>query len=317
MLDVGIDLGGTNIKVGIVDSEFKIIAKTSIKTDMPKPVEQIVDNIANCVVNLCDLNDVKFDNIDTIGIGSPGNVNSKTGVVLNAANLNFKNTPLGELLSQKLGRKVTVENDANAAAYGEYLAGAGVGFKDLTVITLGTGVGGGIIINGKIHNGFGFCGGELGHMVLEKDGVPCNCGRKGCIEVYCSATALKRMTADALKDNPQSRIKDFSIQEISGKTAFEAMKIGDETATRVVKRYLDYLGCAVTNIVNLLQPELILIGGGICKEGDFIIKPLTEYVMREAFYIDRENGAFTKIAAAKLGNDAGIIGASKIRKGHI
>ncbi|MDR1753797.1 MAG: ROK family protein [Eubacterium sp.] len=306
MYNIGIDLGGTNIKIGVVDSGYNIVGKSSIKTAMPRSPEEIASSIAEGVTNLC-----KSNAINNIGIGTPGMVDSKTGFVLNATNLNFNNVPLGKMLSQKLNKKVFVENDANAAAYGEYLAGAGKSFKErgitsAVVITLGTGVGCGIIIDGKIFSK----GSEVGHTVIVKDGVSCKCGRGGCFESYCSATGLIRMTKEVMEKNPDSKLWKFAktFDDVNGKTAFDAMRKGDLAASILVNNFIEYLGCGITNIVNIFRPGLVLIGGGLSNEGDAIIGPLTEYVEREAFYADPGN--FTKIGVAELGNDAGIIGAS-------
>lgn len=311
MYNIGIDLGGTNIKVGVVDENFRIVGRSNVKTNLPRPAEDIVDSIVEAVNMACVDCNIAISDVTSIGIGTPGVADRNTGVVLYSSNLGFKNTQLGSMLKAKIGKDVYVENDANAAAFGEVLNGAGKGYKNVVVITLGTGVGGGIIIDGKIYTGFNFCGAELGHSVIEYNGRECSCGRKGCFEAYSSATALIRATKNAMEANKNSRlwaIADNSITNVDGKTAFEGMRVGDETGKAVVEEYINYLGCGLVNVVNTFQPEVLLIGGGICKEGEYLTKPLEEYIERESYCINPEKS--TKLAVAKLGNDAGIVGAA-------
>ncbi|MGN0701082.1 MAG: ROK family protein, partial [Oscillospiraceae bacterium] len=232
-------------------------------------------------------------------------------IVLYSCNLGFNNTDLRTLIKAKLGKEVYVENDANAAAFGEVLNGAGKGYKDVIVVTLGTGVGGGIIIDGKIYTGFNFCGAELGHTVIQYGGRQCGCGRKGCFEAYSSATALINMTKEAMEQHKDSKMWELAggdIANVDGKTAFDGWRAGDAAAAGVVDMYIEYLGCGLTNIVNTFQPEVLLIGGGICKEGENLTKPLNEFIKRESYCIDPSRS--TRLDICKLGNDAGIIGAA-------
>lgn len=309
--NIGIDLGGTNIKVGLVDENYNIVAKASCKTDLPRSAEKIADSIAETVWQALNEAHVTIDELNSIGIGTPGTANRDTGMVLYSCNLGFKNTDLRSLIGARLGKDVYVENDANAAAFGEVLAGAGKGCRDVVVVTLGTGVGGGIIIDGRIYTGFNYCGAELGHTVIKYGGRPCNCGRKGCFEAYSSATALINMTKEAMEADKTSKMWDIcsgDISKVDGKTAFDGMRAGDKCACGVVDSYINYLGCGLTNIVNTFQPELLLIGGGICKEGENLTKPLEEFIARESYCVDPEKS--TRLAIAQLGNDAGIIGAA-------
>lgn len=310
MFNIGIDLGGTNISVGIVNENYDITARGKVKTDLPRPAEAIVESICEAVEISLKEAGLALDDINSVGIGTPGAANRSSGVVLYSNNLAFDNVPLGKMLEEKLGKKVYVENDANAAAYGEYLAGSGKGYENVVVITLGTGVGGGIIIDGKIYTGFNFCGAELGHTVIEYGGRPCTCGRKGCFEAYSSATALITATKKAMNEHKDSALWKIagSLDKVDGKTAFDGMRAGDETAKAVVKEYIEYLGCGITNVVNIFQPEVLLIGGGVCKEGENLTVPLKEIVGREAYCIDPNRS--TKLDICKLGNDAGIIGAA-------
>ncbi len=317
MFNIGIDLGGTNIKAGIVDENYKIVAAASVKTNLPRPAEGIVDGICEAVDIALKKADIKLDDIAAVGIGTPGSANRETGEVLYSNNLGFKNTPLGDMLKQRLGKNIYVENDANAAAFGEYLAGGGKGYENVVVITLGTGVGGGVIIDGKIYTGFNFCGAELGHTVIEYNGRPCTCGRKGCFEAYSSATALITATKKAMEENKSSRLWEIAggeIENVDGKTAFDGMRAGDETAIGVVKEYIDYLGCGLTNMANIFQPQILLIGGGICKEGENLTKPLQEIIAKECYCIDEK--LLPKLDICKLGNDAGIIGAAFLCRLH-
>ena len=310
MYNIGIDLGGTNIKVGVVNEDYGIISQSSVKTNLPRPAEGIVEGICEAVNLALEKANLTLADIESVGIGTPGAANRSTGVVLYSNNLGFDNTPLGRMLSDKLGKEIFVENDANAAAFGEYLAGAGKGYENVLVITLGTGVGGGVIIDGKIYTGFNFCGAELGHTVIEYNGRPCSCGRKGCFEAYSSATALINATKKAMEQDKNSRLWEIagSPDNVDGKTAFDGMRAGDETSKKVVNEYIEYLGCGLTNMVNIFQPQVLLIGGGVCKERDNLTKPLKEIIDREAYCIDL--GSSTKLDICRLGNNAGIIGAA-------
>lgn len=310
MYNIGIDLGGTNIKVGLVDENYNIVAKATAKTNLPRPAEEICASIVETVWQALNEAKVTIGEVNSIGIGTPGVANRNSGIVLYSCNLGFNNTDLRTLIKAKLGKEVYVENDANAAAFGEVLNGAGKGYKDVVVVTLGTGVGGGIIIDGKIYTGFNFCGAELGHTVIQYGGRQCGCGRRGCFEAYSSATALINMTKESMEANRDSKMWEIAgdLSGVDGKTAFDGMRAGDEAAIAVVNMYIEYLGCGLTNIVNTFQPEVLLIGGGICKEGENLTKPLEEFVKRESYCIDPTRS--TKLDICKLGNDAGIIGAA-------
>ena len=311
MYNIGIDLGGTNIKVGLVDENYNIVQKATAKTNLPRPASEICGTIVELIWQCLNAAKVTIGEVNSIGIGTPGVANRNSGVVLYSCNLDFHNTDLRSLLKQRLDKPIYVENDANAAAFGEVLAGAGKGYSDVVVVTLGTGVGGGIIIGGKIYTGFNFCGAELGHTVIEFNGRQCGCGRKGCFEAYSSATALINMTKEAMeahKDSKMWEIAGGDIEKVDGKTAFDGMRADDEAAKGVINMYIEYLGCGLTNIVNTFQPEVLLIGGGICKEGENLTKPLYEIIKRDSYCVDEKQS--TKLDICKLGNDAGIIGAA-------
>ena len=308
---IGVDLGGTNIAVGIANERFNIISKKSIPTACPRSAESIADDISKCISELCKTSYIHTADICWIGIGTPGSVDSKTGVVERAHNLGFVDTPLRKLIEQRLNILCYIENDANCAAYGEFLAGNAKGANNAVCITIGTGIGGGIIIDKKIYSGSNSYGAELGHTVIEINGKQCNCGRKGCMEQYCSATALIEQTKEAMQQDTDSLMWqecDRDITKVSGKTAFDAMRRNDETAKKVVEKYIDYLACGCTNMINIFQPDVLLIGGGISKEGEHLLNPLRKIISNDSF--DKNPKKATKIVAASLGNDAGIIGAA-------
>lgn len=312
---IGIDLGGTNIAVGVVDSSYKICGRASTPTNAPRPAAEIVEDIYLTAQKAAQDAGISLDEVEWIGAGTPGTVNPETGVVGLAANLDFHNTPLGKLLAERFGQRVFLENDANAAAYGEALAGAAAGMSSVVMVTIGTGIGGGIIIDGKIQSGFNHKGAELGHMGMVYQGVPCTCGRIGCIEAYCSATGLIRITREAMEQHKDSKMWEWcgsDLARASGRTAFESMRAGDEASRAVVEQYIEYFAYALSGIINLLMPEILVIGGGVSKEGEFLLVPLRERTYAQTFNHEPDN--CTRIVKATLGNDAGIIGAAFLGK---
>lgn len=312
MYHIGIDLGGTNIACGVVDDNNKIVGRGKIKTDRKHSDKEIILDMAAAAKMAVENAGLKLSDITDYGVACPGTVDPEKGMVIYANNLNFRNSVIIEGLSKELGLKGYIDNDANAAAYGELLAGSGMGAKDFIAITLGTGVGGGIIIGGKIYSGFNYAGAELGHMSIAFDGEPCNCGNKGCLEAYASATALIRQTKEAMEKDHSSKMWEVAgnLENVDGCTAFDAMNMGDKTAADVVDRYISYLACGVTNLINIFQPEFVCIGGGISHSGDDLLIPLREKVNRCDY--NRDATKKTKICCASLGNDAGIIGASNL-----
>lgn len=309
---LGIDLGGTNIAVGIVDENYKIVAKASNKTKTDS-AEQVADTMAATAKEALENAGLTLDDIPWIGIGSPGTVNKATGLIEFANNLPFKNTPMAQMLSDRLGgKKVIMENDANAAAFGEYMAGALKGADNAVAITLGTGVGGGIIINHKIYSGSNFAGGELGHTVLVVGGRPCSCGRVGCWETYSSATGLIKTTKEymekAPKDSPLWTIAEGNLDNVNGRTAFDAMRQGDPIGKQIVDEYIFYLGEGISNMINIFQPDILCVGGGISNERDTLMNPLREHIEKQQYAMNSDKK--TVVCRAELGNDAGIIGAA-------
>ncbi len=312
MYRIGIDLGGTNVAVGIVDSENKIVIKGSVPTDAKRHPDYIIKDMAYLCERLLKDANVLLCQIEMIGIASPGAVDSANGIITYAGNINMIDYPIAQKLKEYLDvKRIYVENDANAAAMGEAVAGSGKGVNSFVMVTLGTGVGGGIVINGKIYSGFNGAGGEIGHMVIEHNGLQCTCGRRGCWETYSSATGLITMTKESMMVNRNSlmwKLVDGNIENVSGKTAFQAAAKGDKAARGVCAQYTDYLACGLVNIINIFQPDMISIGGGVSKEGANLLDPVVEIVERDQF--TRRNRKKTEIRIAELGNDAGIIGAS-------
>ncbi len=311
MYKLGIDLGGTNIVAGVVVDNFHIIGRATAKTNAPRSAEEIADDMAKISYEAIENAWLTIEDVDSFGIGTPGAVDSENGVVLYANNLQFYNVPIAAMMKQRVGKDFYVENDANAAAYGEFLAGAGKNTKNFIAITLGTGVGGGIIIDGKIYSGFNHAGGELGHTVIAMDGEYCTCGRNGCWEAYASATALVRQSKQAMLRYPDSvmwQLCGDNIHKVDGLTAFDAMRKGDEAGKMVVDKYIGYIAIGIANIINIFQPEKLCIGGGISKEGKTLTDPINAYVLGDDYArsIDKR----TVITTAQLGNDAGIIGAA-------
>ena len=313
MYRLGIDLGGTNIVAGVVDGDYKIVAVAKRKTNCPRPAEEIIDDMAAVALEAIEKAGLTPADIDAAGVGAPGSIDAVNGVVIYANNLGFYNVKMAEMLKTRTGIDFFLENDANAAAYGEFVAGAGKGTKDFVMITLGTGVGSGIIIDGKIQSGFNNAGGEVGHTIIQMNGEMCTCGRQGCWEAYASATALIRQTKQAMIKHNDSIMWDIcegDINKVNGITAFDAMRKGDFAGKEVVDKYIYYIAVGLTNAVNIFQPQMVCIGGGISKEGETLINPINDYLKGESYARFIEEKVVVK--PAMLGNDAGIIGAAYI-----
>ena len=304
---IGIDLGGTNIAAALVGEDYSIVRRLSVPTDLPRDPASGCDSMAHLCRRLCEEEGIALSALASVGIGSPGLV--QEGVVLRADNIGFFGVPLAEMMQERLGCSVTVHNDANAAALGELLAGAGKGCTSLVILTLGTGVGGGVIIDGKILRGCNGAAGEIGLLTVIPGGKPCACGLRGCLEAYCSATALIESTKEAMAAHRGRALWQVAptLAEVTGKTAWDAMRLGDSAATALVDAYLDLLAVGVSNLIFLLQPEVICIGGGISGEGEALLAPLRERVYGENPY--RAVRCPTLVRAC-LGNDAGIVGAA-------
>ncbi len=314
---IGVDVGGSNIACAVVDDNCEIISRSKAKTHGTKGVvdyAEVLDVITRSVNLACESAGVRISEISSIGIGCPGICNSDLGIVEYTNNLGFRNAPLKIDVENVFKIPVYLDNDANAAAFGEFVAGAAKGARNAVVITLGTGVGAGIIIDGKIYRGTNFAAGEIGHTVIVADGLPCSCGRKGCFEAYSSATGLVNMTKKAAEDNPDSALNDIikADGKASARTAYKAAKIGDFVGKAVTEQYVKYLAVGIANVINTFQPDVLCIGGGVCNEGDVLLIPLKEAVYKEIY--SRDSKKTTELVICTLGNDAGIIGAAMLHK---
>jgi glucokinase len=312
---IGIDLGGTNIAVGVADENLRIIGRGQRKTNAPRPYEQIFADIIAATEEAIVSAGITVEDVMSIGLGTPGSIDKRTGLITYANNLDFRNVPAVLILQNHFAKPVYLENDANAAALGECRAGAGNGVDSFIMITLGTGVGSGIIVDGKILGGINYAAGEMGHMVIIKDGSRCTCGRRGCWESYSSARALVQQTRDIMRSNQDSlmwQLCDDSYDNINGQTAFRAAKKGDEAGKLVVKNYIAFLATGIVNIINIFQPAMVCIGGGIGKEGEVLLEPLRHVIARERYSCNADRQ--TELVAASLGNDAGILGAALLNE---
>ena len=302
---IGVDVGGTNIKAGIIDDDGKIIKESSIPTGADRPQDTVLQDIINTVQKLIDDSKIKPAQIKSAGIGTPGMIDYNNGSVIYNNNLGWKDFHLAKKMSKSLGIPVTLENDADAAALGEVIAGSAKGAKKAMIVTLGTGVGVGIVIDDKI-----FRGSEFGHMVIHKNGRLCKCGRKGCWESYSSATGLIISTTEAIKHNPESILAHTAELEgtISGRTVFDAAEKNCEVAKKVIDEYISYLACGLANLINGMNPEIISLSGGIANQGEKLLVPLREKVMSEIYEGLKPTAA--KIVTCTLGYKAGLIGAA-------
>ena len=305
---IGIDLGGTNIAVGVVDEQYRIVSEASCPTDAMRPYIDVIGDMIALVEQVLTQAGLTVRDCASIGVGSPGTCDSETGVVVRAYNLGWFNVPLCQLLQNHFGIPAKLSNDANVAALAEAVAGGAVGCKNLVVITLGTGVGSGVILEGKIYAGMRSAGAELGHALLVLDGEPCTCGRRGCWEAYASVTALIRQGKQAAGEHPESLLS--GVEDMMGVDILRCADQGDATAQQVVDRWCDYVAAGLTDIVNTLAPEKILIGGGISQQGERILAPMRRYIETHCF--GQKEGAIPELRCAVLGNEAGIIGAAAL-----
>jgi len=306
MFYLGIDLGGTFIKGGICNEKGEILVQESIPTQVQAGNCKIVENICTLARFLCVKLKIKLTDCYGMGIGVPGMIDSSSGEVIFAGNLGFENFNLKNAVMQELKIPVVIANDANVAALGEAKFGAGKNYKDSVLITLGTGVGGGIIINGKIFAGNRSAGAEIGHMIININGNQCTCGLKGCYEAYASASALIKLTKEKMEQNKNSVLWNVGLDKIDGATAFKYASI-DETAKQIVEEYLDYVAVGLVNVANVFRPQIILLGGGISNEGDNLVIPLRERLNKMIFAGDK--GPKVELSVASLKNKAGLLGA--------
>lgn len=306
-LYLGLDVGGTTVKGIILDADGNVKSKGSVPTVTGEGLADCVAQLAESLVRGAG---AVFSSVAGVGVCCPGTIDGENGTVVFAGNLNLKNYPLKKLLEEKLNIPVKICNDANAAAFGEAKFGAGKGYSDSVMITLGTGVGGGIVIGGKLFEGNKSAGAEIGHMVIERGGNACTCGRRGCFEAYCSARALTAKTKWAMEEDTSSEMwRTYSMDTADGRTAFEYADC-DVTARKVVNWYLKYLTCGIVNICNIFRPQIIIIGGGVAAQGSRLTIPLQAMVDKEIF--GGTAYAPVKIICAALGADAGAYGAAAL-----
>ncbi len=307
----GIDLGGTFIKCGIVDETGTVLVKDKIPTGSTRPYAEIAEDMGKLVLDLIVRAGLDRAQIKAVGIGSPGTIDSQEGVIVYNNNLHWRNVPLGPAVQAIVGLPVFVTNDANAAALGENFAGAAKAYDASILVTLGTGVGGGIVIDRALFEGNRSAGAEIGHTVIRMGGEKCTCGRQGCFEAYASATALIRQTKRAMEKNRDSLLWEVSptLEAVDGKTAFAAASRGDRIAQKVVERYIDYLAEGLANMANIFRPQAIVLGGGVCAEGEALLAPLRKRMDRLLY--GGTDYAPVALIAARLGNDAGLVGAAR------
>lgn len=312
---IGIDLGGTNIAAALVHEDGTFEHKVSIPTRTTDGTEAVLSGLDKVVELVLEESGLSASDIRSIGIGCPGMMNVETGEVLFSANLPLANVNITTGLKAKYGVPVYINNDANCAALGEVTGGAAKGTQEAIFVTLGTGVGGGIVTGGKIYSGHNGCAGEIGHIVIQMGGRQCGCGRKGCWEAYASATGLIVTTKEHMEGDKSSKmweIVDGDLTKVNGRTAFDAMRAGDETAKKVVDIYIRHLAAGVIDLINIFEPEVIAIGGGISNEGETLLAPLREIVNAETYSGKSDQVSQVRITKASLGNDAGIVGAGML-----
>lgn len=311
---IGVDLGGTNIVSAIVNCQGKIVSRLKVPTLAERGKEATIKRIIETIHENIVQSTIVLDDIIGIGIGAPGPLDIKRGIINFAPNLpGWIDVPLKKKLKNEFNMKVVLENDANAAAWGERCFGAGQGVNNLVCFTLGTGIGGGIIIDGKIYHGKNYGAAELGHMTVNKDGPRCNCGNYGCLEAYSSATGIKNRIINRIEEGIKSEFLNFDddklFESLRLKSIFEAARKGDKLTKGVVEEAISYLGIAIANIANILNPEMVVLVGGITNEGDKLLIPLREEVKKRAFY---SNYKSLKIVIGKLGGNAGVLGAAAL-----
>ena len=312
MVYAGIDVGGTGIQVGVVDETGHIIAKSSMVTEVGAPYQEQIAGRARCVQAAMDKAGLPMSELKSVGAGVPGLADQKTGMVAYCPNIHWTDVPFREEFQKHIDKPVFIDNDATVAGLAESVAGVSAGSDSSVFLTLGTGVGGGIVINGKVWNGAHGVGSEIGHMILEADGEPCNCGNNGCLERYCSATAIIRMAREQMDNHPDSLILSMAEGDkakINAKIVFDAAREGDPTAVKVFRRYIRYLGQAIASIVNFLDPEVVVLGGGVSKAGAFLLDAVRAEVPKYVLY---KTMPIARIELARLGPDAGIIGAAML-----
>ncbi|WP_424768567.1 ROK family glucokinase [Paenibacillus sp. sgz302251] len=304
---VGVDVGGTTVKVGICNEDGLLLQTYEGPTETSKGTDTILQNIAKYAQQIVADSEYEWEQVEGVGVGIAGFLDIPNGIVKFAPNLKIENVNLKAYLEQALNKPVKVNNDANVAALGEAWGGAGKGIAHCVCYTLGTGVGGGIIIDGKIVEGLAGMAGELGHMAIVPDleAIQCGCGKMGCLETVSSATGIIRMAKDAVERGDRTSLSQ--VQDIMAKDVLDAAKAGDEVAIRIVNRAAYYLGKSMAMLAIILNPQYFIIGGGVSKAGDFLFDQIREVFEKYTQDQAKEN---VKIVAATLGNNAGVVGAA-------
>lgn len=311
---IGIDVGGTNLVAGVVDENGVILDKVSHPVDKALSADAMCQELARMARAVCTVSGIPEAEIAAVGVGLPGLVDNKTGIVIKTPNMPFNRTEFRKLFQQEWDVPVYLGNDANCAAIGEYFAGAAKSSNNAVVVTIGTGLGGGLVVDGKLLTGFANAGMEVGHMIIHPNGMMCGCGQRGCWEQYGSATALIRLTRIEMERNKDTllwEVCEHDKDNITGRTAFQAARLGDAAAKRVLAQYLEGLSIGLINLVNILQPEIICLGGGVSNaEDDLLLDPLRKLVAEGVF----DKHVPIRLEKASLGNDAGVVGAALLCK---
>ena len=309
---IGIDLGGTNIKIGCFDSDIKLISKTSVPTRADMGPEVAVDKMAETVEKLLADADLSLNDVTAAGIGTPGPAKYSEGIIIRSTNMpEFKNVPIRQMLSNKLGKPVVFDNDANVACWGEYAVGAGKGVDNMVFFTLGTGIGGGIINDGKLLHGCGDNAAELGHIIIHPSGRKCNCGQRGCVEAYASANSTAKRASEAVKAGAKSSLKKVLEEygQITSKDVYEHLKAGDKLAKKITDETAEALAVLCINVLHTTEPKRIVFAGGMIAAGDVLLNRIKHYFNEHIWTLKKET---VEICFATLGEDAGIIGAAAL-----
>lgn len=314
MYRIGIDFGGTSIVTGLVDEGLRIVDRVSVRTGVPRPMARMADDMAAMVEDILSRSGLHRADIASVGVGVPGTANRENGHIEDANNLGFTDVPFVPVLEERLGMPVCFGNDANAAAWGEYQAG---GYREdsFVMMTIGTGIGGGVILNGRLWDGVNGAAAEFGHMTIRYDGVPCSCGRTGCFEAYASATALIRQARERMDRDTETllwKLCGGEANRVEARTVFDGAAAGDRVCRELLEVYTTYLAEGTANIINLFQPAYLCVGGGVSRAGEALLAPLREKTAERIYSQNARRN--TQIILAKLDNDAGIIGAALLEK---
>ena len=312
MVYIGFDIGGTGVQVGVVNEQGEILCKGNMVTRTDIPVADQIKAMADCALETLGRSGYGLKDVKSLGAGLPGVVDPRTGHIAFCPNLGWKDVDFAGEMKKHIDKPVFMDNDATVAGLAENIAGVSAGAHSSVFLTLGTGVGGGIVIGGKVWSGFHGVGSEIGHMVIEMDGNPCNCGNRGCLERYCSATAIILAARAAVGEHPDSAIMakcEGDPMKINAKMVFDAAKEDDELGLKLFKDYVKALSLTIVNIIHFLDPEVIALGGGVSKAGDFLLDAVRKEIPNLVMY---KAMPFARIELAKLGPDAGIIGAAML-----